>query len=62
MLDLIKGKKTYILVVLGALTILVNFIAGDTTFMEFITSTQFIELLGILGIGTLRAAVSSTTK
>lgn len=54
----LKGKKTYILVVLGALTILVQFAAGDVSFMQFISSDAFLNLLELLGLGTIRAGVS----
>jgi hypothetical protein len=59
MLAFLQGKKTYILVVLGVVTLAVNFLAGDITLMQFLGSEQFTALIGLLGIGTLRAAVTN---
>ena len=56
----LQGKKTYILVALGVLTVLVNFLSGDLTFIQFLSSDEFVALLGILGIGTLRAGVTKS--
>ena len=60
MFDWLKGFKTYILVGLGVLGLLVQFLTGDVTFMEFLNSPQLIELLGLLGIGALRAGVKKS--
>jgi len=54
----LQGKKTYILVVLGALTVLVNWLSGDIGFVQFVQSDAFIRLIELLGLGTLRAGVS----
>jgi hypothetical protein len=62
MVTWLQGKKTYILVALGVISLLVQFLAGDVSFMQFIASQQFIELLGLLGIGTLRAGVASAVS
>jgi len=56
----LSGKKTYILVGLGVLAMVVQFLAGDITLMEFLQSEQFLTLLGLLGIGTLRAGVAKS--
>lgn len=61
-MEWLKGKKTYILVGLGVLTLLIQFLTGDVSLMQFLGSPQFMELLGMLGIGTLRAGVSSAVK
>jgi len=50
-----KGKKTYIIVGFGVATVLVHFITGDLTLMQFIASDEFVKLLELLGLGTVRA-------
>ena len=62
MLEWLRGKKTYILVIIGVLTVLVNFLTGDLTFLQFITSDAVIQLIELLGLGALRAGVSRVTK
>ena len=62
MLEWLSGKKTYILVIIGVLTVLVNFLTGDLTFLQFITSDAVIQLIELLGLGALRAGVSRVTK
>lgn len=60
MLEFLKGKKTYILAGLGALISLVHFISGDVTIGQFLSGNQdLLNLLGFLGLGTLRAGVDS---
>lgn len=58
-MEWLKGKKTYILVILGVIALLVQFLVGDISFMEFVGSPQFVELIGLLGIGTLRAGIKN---
>jgi len=58
----LSGKKTYILVILGVLTILIHYLTGDMTFMQFINSDEFIKLLELLGIGTVRLGISKINK
>jgi hypothetical protein len=53
-----KGKKTYILVILGVAGVLIQFLAGDLSLMEFFGSEYLVQLIELLGIGTLRAGVS----
>ena len=53
-----SGKKTYVLVVLGALAIIVQWAAGDLTFIQFVTSTEMANLLELLGLGALRLAIA----
>jgi hypothetical protein len=60
LLSWFTGKKTYILVVLAALSIIVRWLAGDLTFIQFLNSDEFLALLGVLGIGTLRAGVTKS--
>lgn len=62
MQEWLKGKKTYILVALGVLTLVVQFLSGDISFIEFVTSESVITLIELLGIGTLRAGVAAATK
>jgi hypothetical protein len=56
----LQGKKTYILVVLGVLTKIVLFLSGEMGFFEFLSSEDFVHVLELLGLGTLRAGVSKT--
>jgi hypothetical protein len=53
-----SGKKTYFIVILGVLVVLVHFLSGDLTLMQFIASDEFVKLLELLGLGTIRAGVS----
>ena len=62
MFDWLSGAKTYILVVLGVLVVLVQFLTGDMSFIEFLNSQAMVELLALLGIGALRAGVSKNGK
>ena len=62
MVEWLKGKKTYILVILGFLIALVNFLAGDLSFLQFVQSPEFLALLGLFGLGTIRAGVSNEAK
>ena len=54
----LKGKKTYLLVGLGVATVLINALTGDISFMQAITSDSVIQLIELLGLGTIRAGVS----
>lgn len=58
----LQGKKTYIIVILGFLIALVQFLAGDLSFMLFVQSPEFLALLGLLGLGTLKAGVAREAK
>lgn len=59
MVKWLQGKKTYILVGLGALTCLVNFLAaGDFSAMALF---DFVKLEGIAAlIATIRAAITKS--
>lgn len=61
-MEWLKGKKTYILVVLGAITLGVQFLAGDITFIQFVSSDAMVQLVELFGIATLRAGVSKIGK
>jgi len=52
------GKKTYFIVAFGVATILVQFLSGDVTFMQFLASDALQQLLELLGIATVRAGVA----
>ena len=54
----LKGKKTYIIVILGVLHVLVNYLTGDATFAEFIGSESVVQLIELLGLGALRKGIS----
>ena len=58
----LQNKKTYILISLGALVVLVQFLAGDLTFLQFVQSPEFLALLGLLGLGTFKAGVNRELK
>lgn len=60
MLAFLQGKKTYILVTLGVLALLINFLSGDITLMQFLSSEKLTELIGLLGLGTIRAGVAAS--
>lgn len=53
----LTGKKTYIVAALLVLVSLVNFLTGDMTFIEFVTSPDMLILLNALGIGSIRHAI-----
>lgn len=55
----LKGKKTYIVAGLMALASLVHLVSGDMGLAEFVTSDHLSTLLEGIGLGTLRAGVSS---
>jgi len=59
MMAWLQGKKTYILVILGVVALLVQFLVGDLSFSQFLGSQQVIELLGLLGIGALRSGLKT---
>ena len=54
----LSGKKTYILVILGTVSVLIHWLSGDTTFLQFISSEEFTKLIELLGLGTIRLGVS----
>ena len=58
----LQGKKTYIIVILGFLIALVQFLAGDLSFMLFVQSPEFLALLGLLGLGSLKAGIQRELK
>jgi len=55
---ILKGKKTYILSILGILSQIVLVINGDITVVDLLTGEHLLILLNSLGLGTLRAGVS----
>ncbi len=55
----LKGKKTYIIAGLMASASLVHLMSGDMGLAEFVTSEHLSTLLEGVGLGTLRAGVSS---
>ena len=61
---MLSGKKTYIVAGLGILAIVCSaassIISGEMTITQFFSSTQFMEILGFLGLGTPRAGVAKT--
>jgi hypothetical protein len=61
-MEWLKGYKTYILVTLGALTVLINYLSGDVTLAEFLSSEDFLALMGLLGLGALRSGVKNKVK
>ena len=58
-MDWLKGKKTYIVAGLMVVASLLHLITGDMGLAEFVTSDYLNTLLEGVGLGTLRAGVSS---
>jgi hypothetical protein len=58
-MDWLKGKKTYLIAGLMAAASLVHLVSGDIGFVEFVTGEHLNTLLEGIGLGTLRAGVSS---
>jgi len=54
-----KGKKTYILSGLGFLTILVGFLAGDMSFVDFVQTEEFKWLWAYITAAALRAGMKN---
>jgi hypothetical protein len=55
----LKGKKTYIVSGLMVLVTLMQLLVGETTLQEFILSEHVTTLIEAVGLGTLRAGISS---
>jgi len=55
---ILKGRKTYVVAVLMVLVSAVNYLTGDISFIDFITSTDVQLLLEGLGLGALRAGIA----
>lgn len=55
----LKGKKTYIIAGLMATTSLIHLLLGDMSLAEFVSGEHVNTLLEGIGLGTLRAGVSS---
>ncbi len=58
----LKGKKTYIIAGLMVLTSLVHLLSGEMSFVEFFTGEHLNTLLEGIGLGTLRAGISQTSR
>ena len=56
--EFLQGKKTYILSGLAFLVVLVGFLAGDMSFMEFMQTDEFKWIWAIITAATLRAGMS----
>lgn len=54
----LKGRKTYIISILGILTVFVGWLSGDMSFMQFVSSESFQTMLQWAGLGTVRAALA----
>jgi len=59
MKEYLKGKKTYIVAMLLVLVSVVNFFAGDASLATLLSDPNLLVLLNGLGLGALRAGVSS---
>ena len=53
-----KGKKTYILSGLAFLVVLIGFLSGDLSFVEFMQTAEFKWLWAIITAATLRAGIN----
>jgi len=58
----LKGKKTYIIAGLMAMTALVHLLAGDMSLAEFVTSEHINALLEGIGLGALRAGIGKSPR
>jgi hypothetical protein len=56
-MNFLSGYKTYILAGLGVMKVLIGFLTGDMTFVQFLGSPEVNELILFTGLGTLRAGV-----
>jgi len=57
----LKGKKTYIIAALLFLVSLVNLFTGSQNIIQFLNDPNLILLLGALGLGSVRAAISKVS-
>ena len=55
--EFFKGKKTYILSALAFLVVVVNFLSGDLSFVQFMQTPEFKWLWAIITAATLRAGI-----
>lgn len=58
-LNYIRGYRTYIVAGLLVLVSLVHLISGDISFTQFLGSSDLLILLNGLGLGALRAGLTS---
>ena len=58
MFDWLRGKKTYFVSGLMALTALSHLVTGEITFLQFVTGEHVTTLLEAIGLGTLRAGIA----
>jgi len=54
-IEFLKGKKTYIVMIIGILTAIVGYVDGALPLAEFITA-----VLGAIGMMAMRAGVSKS--
>lgn len=54
----LKGKKTYIAAILIALQALLSVLAGDMTFIQFLSSPELTQVLAAFGLASARNAIS----
>ena len=59
---MLKGKKTYIIASMMAMSVLAQLIMGDITFGQFFADGHVVTLLESLGLGSLRAGITSRFK
>jgi hypothetical protein len=66
MLNLLRGKKTYIvsglMILISILKVGVSILNGESTFIDALQSDAAVQILEGLGLGTLRAGVSKGGK
>ena len=56
----LQGRKTYLVSGLMALASLVQWITGDMSVVDFVSSPHFNTLMEGIGLGTLRAGVAKS--
>lgn len=58
MRDLIKGKKTYIVAALMAVSVFLDYLTGDISMAQMVASGDVQTLLEAAGLSTLRAGIA----
>jgi len=56
----LQGKKTYIVSAMMVAVSIINFLSGDASLTELVSSPHFNTLMQGLGLGTLRAGVAKS--
>ncbi len=57
-IEFLKGKKTYIVATLLLIVAIINLLTGSETATQFLNNPNLIILLGAIGLGSVRGAIS----